>query len=849
MSADLSAQLPEHLRERLRVIAARPLPATGALVLYWMHHAVRGHENPALDLALQAAERLGLPLLIYQGLGGRHRFNADRHHAFILQGAREAHAELAARGLRAVFHLPADPTAPAPLRQLVARAALVVTEDFPAPPFPAWTQALTRRTAAPVWTVDCACILPLALHQRRCDRAFEFRRQHAAAWPARLARPWPETRLCPPAYDGPLGFTPVDLAQADLPALIAACAIDHAIAPVATTPGGASAGYARWERFRDQALRDYHRRRNDAADPDGVSRLSAYLHHGQVSPLRIAREAAVVGGAGAEKFLDELLVWRELAHNFCHFTAAPEALTALPEWAQETLAAHADDARVRCYDLETLARAQTDDPLWNLAQRALLVHGELHNNLRMTWAKAILDWTPTPVAALATLIDLNHRYALDGSDPNSYGGLLWTLGLFDRPFTPERPVSGRLRTRPSVVHAGRLDQAAYRRQVDRPAGGGPRLTIAVIGAGLAGLAAARTLQDHGHAVQVFEKARGRGGRAATRRLQPGGLAGVPQPVDHGAQYFTARDPRFRRRVLAWAERGTVAPWRGHIGTAVDGAALARAAAAAVGASGQDHAERWVGRGGMSGLARDLAQGLTLHLQTEVAPPRRAGGRWLLTDTAGVRLGSFDRVLITAPAPQAAELLGAAPRLAAPAACVEYAPCWAVILVFAEPLALPWDGLLLETGPLRWAARDSAKPGHGGCAGSLEAWVLHAAPDWSCQYLEAAAQTVGATLLAALGTVLAAHRERPETTVGAPSGQLQAGTDLPPVLEMQAHRWRYALATAPLGTDCLWDAALGIGAAGDWCRGGRIEDAWLSGEALAGRLLAAPTISTGAAPDH
>lgn len=857
MPLDLSAQLPAHLSERLRVIAERPPPARGTLVLYWMHHAVRGHENPALDLALHAADRLGLPLLTYQGLGGRHRFNADRHHAFILQGAREAHAELAARGLCARFHLPTDPTAPSPLRQLAAQAALVVTEDFPAPPFPAWTRALARRTIAPLWAVDCACLVPLALQQRRCERAFEFRRQHAAAWSARRGQPWPETTLCPPAYEGPLGFTPVDLATADLPALIAACTIDHAIAPVAATPGGASAGYARWARFRDQGLRDYHRRRNDAADPHGVSRLSAYLHHGQVSPLRIAREAAAVGGPGAEKFLDELLVWRELAHNFCLFTRAPESLAALPKWAQETLAAHAADPRARLYDLETLARAQTDDPLWNLAQRALLIHGELHNNLRMTWAKAIPHWTATPAAALAALIDLNHRYALDGSDPNSYGGLLWALGLFDRPFTPERPVTGRLRTRPSAVHAGRLDQAAYQRQVERPAGR-PRLTIAVIGAGLAGLAAARTLQDHGHAVAVFEKARGRGGRAATRRLPfgpstnaPSGAADLPLAVDHGAQYFTVRDPRFRRRVLAWAARGTVVPWTGRIGqwggaeggetggqigtrTGTETGTLARAATVA--AAGSQVDQRWVGQGGMSTLARDLAVGLDLRLATAVAPPRRDGGRWRLADSTGNPLGQFDRVLITAPAPQAATLLAAAPPLAAAALGVDYAPCWAVILVFAAPLALPWDGLLFAHGPLRWAARDSSKPGHGGPAG-VETWVLHAAPEWSRAHLEADAEQVSATLLAALAAVV----RPPGARVGTPAQrEAQAAgraAALPPVLQTQAHRWRYALVSAPLGSDCLWDPALGIGAAGDWCRGARIEDAWLSGEALAGRLLA------------
>lgn len=795
-------QLPTHLRERLRALGDRAPAPAGELVLYWMHHAVRGHENPALDAALLMAEALGLPLLVYQGLAGRHRFNADRHHAFILEGARDAHAELAGRGIGAVFHLPEDPAAASPLPALAARAALVVTEDFPAPPFPAWSRRLAARVSAPVWLLDCACVVPMRRQPRRFDRAFELRRHNQAAYAERVPRPWPEVAARPAAFDGDLPFEPLDLAQADLPALITGCAIDHGLPPVPGTAGGSAAGYARWERFCEEGLGDYHRLRNDAAQPwpKGVSRLSPYLHHGQVSPLRIAREAAAAGGPGADKFLDELLVWRELAHNFCFHTEDPESLAVLPDWARQTLADHAADPRPRLLDPETLARGRTGDRLWDLAQRSLLVQGELHNNLRMTWAKAIPQWTATPGQALAALIDLNHRHALDGNDPNSYGGLLWTLGLFDRPFTPERPVTGRLRGRGTAEHARRLDIGAFAAAVGRPASG-KRLRIAVIGAGLSGLAAARTLADQAHAVTLFEKSRGRGGRAATRRVQPAEGAS-PIGVDHGAQYFTARDPRFRRRVLSWAERGTVARWTGRLG-AFDGEGFS---------SSGNSGERWVGAPGMSALARDLAQGLDLRLETRVAPPAREDGQWRLRDHAGRDLGLFDRVLVSAPAPQAAELLAPAPDLARQAAAARFAPCWTLLLGLEEPPDLDFDALFVNAGPLRWAARDGSKPGRAG-----QTWVLHATPAWSRAHLEAEPGAVIAALTAALRDL--------------------GGGQLPAVAWSQAHCWRYSLAEAPLGLDCLWEPALGVGACGDWCRGGRIEGAWLSGEALAGRVLA------------
>ena len=118
------------------------------------------------------------------------------------------------------------------------------------------------------------------------------------------------------------------------------------------------------------------------------------------------------------------------------------SLETLPTWAIQTLKRHEKDARKSLYSHESLSRGMTDDPLWNACQHSLLKHGELHNNVRMTWGKAILEWTETPERALEVLIDLNHRYALDGRDPASYGGILWCLGQFDRPFPPEQPILG-----------------------------------------------------------------------------------------------------------------------------------------------------------------------------------------------------------------------------------------------------------------------------------------------------------------------------------------------------------------------------------------------------------------------
>ncbi|MBT8399602.1 MAG: deoxyribodipyrimidine photo-lyase, partial [Rhodothermia bacterium] len=467
--------LPTHLSERVRVISegsANDLasPGDAEFVLYWMHHAVRAHENPALAVAVHAGNSMGLPVVVYQGLAGKHRFNSDRHHTFIMEGARDVQRQLEDRGIRYAFHLGPTTGADSALREVAGWAALVIAEDFPAPPFPAWTQSLASSISAPVWCVDACCIVPMQSVGKSFDRAFKFRSATKASFEERVPRAWTDVEPAVSQHSGHLGIDVVDLADADIAALCSRCDIDHSIGPAAHTPGGSMAGYERWTGFVENGLAQYARLRNDAAvtPPQGVSRLSPYLHHGHVSPFRIAREAKASGAAGASKFLDELLIWRELAHNFCFYHDDVESLVALPAWARETLDQHKDDARPASYSWETLARGRTDNRLWDLAQRSLLAHGELHNNVRMTWGKALLSWTASPEEALQMLIDLNHRYALDGNDPNSYGGLLWCLGLFDRPFAPPKPVFGTVRPRSIERHAERLDLDEYEVHVSRP---------------------------------------------------------------------------------------------------------------------------------------------------------------------------------------------------------------------------------------------------------------------------------------------------------------------------------------------------------------------------------------------
>jgi predicted NAD/FAD-dependent oxidoreductase len=231
---------------------------------------------------------------------------------------------------------------------------------------------------------------------------------------------------------------------------------------------------------------------------------------------------------------------------------------------------------------------------------------------------------------------------------------------------------------------------------------------------------------------------------------------------------------------------------------------------------------------MSALGRALAEGLEVRLQTRVAAPQRRGREWQLFDEVGAELGRFDLVIVSAPAPQAAELLLEAPRLAAQAACVDYNPCWTLMLAFAEEIALPFDGIFVNQGPLRWVARNSSKPGRSGLSSDKDCWVLHAEPGWTRKHLNDAREQVEAAMLEAFVALLA-----------------HAGVSLPPIDWRQSHSWLYSLVETPLEEGCLWDPTLGIGACGDWCLGARVEGAWLSGEALAGRILATAATASGA----
>ena len=311
----------------------------------------------------------------------------------------------------------------------------------------------------------------------------------------------------------------------------------------------------------------------------------------------------------------------------------------------------------------------------------------------------------------------------------------------------------------------------------------------VIGAGLAGLSAARCLHEAGFGVDVLDKSRAAGGRMSTRR-------GEGWSCDHGAQYFTARDPHFRAEVARWQQAGAAALWTPRLRVFDAGG---------VRESGEN-LQRFVGLPRMTAPARLLAEGLKLHTGLTVTALQREVDGWRIVSAEQGELEQrFDAVVLAVPSPQVVPLLTpVSPALAAAAARGRMQACWAVMLRFDLAPDLPFDAAFVNEGPLRWVARNGSKPGREG----QEAWVLHASAEWSEAHIE----------------------DDSEAVVHALSAAFQAlGGRASPV--WSAHRWRYAITDAAVEGGCLWHPEQALGLCGDWLNGGRVEGAWLSGRAL------------------
>lgn len=480
---------------RLRVLNEAPLRAEGKYVLYWMTAFRRLHANFGLDRAVELARELKKPLVILEALRVKYRWASDRIHRFVIDGMAD-HAEraeaLAERGVVYYPYVEPQPDAGSGLLESLADdACAVIGDDFPCFFLPRMLAAVAPRLKVRFEVVDSNGLYPLRATDRVFTMAFHFRR-----FLQKELRPFLEEDQFPQADPlKSLHLPPLKLPRetlkkwplADCAALradggLADLPIDHdvTIAPIA---GGPHAAAKTLRKFLAQNVARYGEGRNNP-DDDCASGLSPYLHFGHISTHEIFRTATaehpwspekvatkVTGKAegwwglpkSLESFLDELITWREIGYNFCAHRDDYDEYDSLPEWCRKTFEKHATDKRPQLYSLKELERAETYDPLWNAAQRQLTRDGKIHNYLRMLWGKKVIEWSETPQQALKTLVQLNNKYALDGRNPNSYSGIFWCFGRYDRPWS-ERSIFGQIRYMSSDNTAKKLDVKKYLRK-------------------------------------------------------------------------------------------------------------------------------------------------------------------------------------------------------------------------------------------------------------------------------------------------------------------------------------------------------------------------------------------------
>ncbi len=435
------ARLPTLLQPhpRVRVLRDGEPDPDGRCVLYWMQRSQRGRDNAALNLAIALGNALGKPVLTVFGLTADYPDAGRRHYRFLLDALPEIRDDLAGRGVPLVVRLGRPDEVVAAVAAEV-RPAIVIGDENPVHVGQRWRNALAERLTVPFRLVDADVVVPTSLFPKQEYAARTIRPKiHRVLHEYLKPLPTPKARMAWSDDAVPPGevIDPDDL--------LARLKVGG-VAEVPDYRGGTSEALRRLKRFLKERLPRYAEDRNEPT-PYATSELSAHLHFGHINPLTIALAVRDSGEApeDIDAYLEELIVRRELCINYVARNPDYDRLQGCPEWALKTLAKHTDDPRPALYDARQFEAGETHDPLWNAAQKEMVLTGRMHNYLRMYWAKKILEWTSDAETAFRIALDLNDRYEMDGRNPNGYAGVAWAIGgLHDRPW-PERPVFGTVR--------------------------------------------------------------------------------------------------------------------------------------------------------------------------------------------------------------------------------------------------------------------------------------------------------------------------------------------------------------------------------------------------------------------
>lgn len=448
---------------RVTVRRAGPPNGDGQCVVYWMQRAQRAMDNSALNVAIEAANLLRKPVVVFVGLTPFYPHANLRSYTFFLQGFRDIREGLLRRNVG--FVLRRWPESELERFCEEVRPCLVVGDENPLREPEQWRKVAADRLRVPFWTVDADVVVPSTLLKKEQFAARTLR--------PRIKALLDEFLVTPGNPKAAISWQPSEqlesLAIGD--EVLSGFSIDRSVQPVSRFRAGSRAALETLNRFVRERLEGYGAERSHP-ERDGTSQLSPYLHFGHIGPITVALavKGASASRADCEAFVEQLIVRRELAVNFVRFNAHYDRLRGFEPWALRTIKEHERDEREHLYTTHQLENAETHDPLWNAAQQQMVLSGWMHGYLRMYWAKKILEWTPSAEEALDIAVRLNDRYELDGRDPNGYAGIAWAIGgKHDRAWGPERPIYGKIRYMSYSSTSRKFDSKAYIERVKKMA--------------------------------------------------------------------------------------------------------------------------------------------------------------------------------------------------------------------------------------------------------------------------------------------------------------------------------------------------------------------------------------------
>lgn len=428
------------MQGRIKKLNSKSENSSGKFVAYIMEASQRAFYNHALEFAISYANSLNKPLIVIYNLTDKYKFSNLRYYTFMIEGLIKLKKDLDERGLK--FFIKKSDYVSGSI-EISKNAVALITDRNYLKLQRNWRTKVAQTIDVPLIEVESDVIVPVELISGKKEPYAATIRPKILRLLDQFLEPVTHQEL--KIKSSYIEFDHLNYKNVD--EFISILQIDRTVKPVSEYyEGGYDKAMEFLKIFIEKKLPYYKALRSDPTK-DFQSELSPYIHFGQISTLQILLEILKhynIKDENVQSFINEIVIWRELARNFCLYNPMYNEYEGIPEWAKKTLEEHLKDKREFTYSLEELEFAKTHDSYWNAAQIQLLKTGKMHNYMRMYWAKKLIEWTEHPKIAFDYACYLNDKYELDGRDPNGYAGISWCFGTHDRPWF-ERPIFGKIR--------------------------------------------------------------------------------------------------------------------------------------------------------------------------------------------------------------------------------------------------------------------------------------------------------------------------------------------------------------------------------------------------------------------